>query len=414
MSKIEIQGDMLEATMQGADVLRAHRRTLRVPLSAIEAVSVGIPSVVLREPAMLWGNYDVGEMLVGNVDAPDGQRESFFEVRNPARALTLELSRGRFAFVVLEPSNTEPEQLVEALDIARGHTLPDAKLPPDLMPEDLDEITLPHRAIHTVTQEHTSMNKQVSATNPVHSPITPPVTPNNPVWWNDANTSDWERVKGALRRDWEQTKADFSIGNARELNQNAFDTLRQAAGDQPVPLTTVKTRPDTPGELAARVEKSMKDRRKAEENIAEAQTDMAVERVRTEAKVAEKKAETEAKVAKVQQSAQEKFDAQQNKVVELRNEAFEKIADVRARSGDTITRQQEKLDEARSDWTRAEEAMRYGFNVQRQYRDERVWNTKFEDRLRREWTELNNGSTWESARTHVRQGWESAARTQTP
>lgn len=56
----------------------------------------------------------------------------------------------------------------------------------------------------------------------------------NPSWWNESHSSGWDRTKEALRRDWEQTKADVSDGGT-ELNQDAGDTLKQAAGKQPLP-----------------------------------------------------------------------------------------------------------------------------------------------------------------------------------
>lgn len=56
----------------------------------------------------------------------------------------------------------------------------------------------------------------------------------NPRWWNDEHTSTWDRVKAALRRDWEQTKADVS-SRGTELNQGVGDTLKQAAGSEPIP-----------------------------------------------------------------------------------------------------------------------------------------------------------------------------------
>ena len=45
----------------------------------------------------------------------------------------------------------------------------------------------------------------------------------------------WERSKEALRRDWEQTKADLGAGG-HQLNQSLGDTLEQAAGQQTLPL----------------------------------------------------------------------------------------------------------------------------------------------------------------------------------
>lgn len=55
-----------------------------------------------------------------------------------------------------------------------------------------------------------------------------------PVWWTEEHSSSWERAKAALRRDWEQTKADVSDGG-HELNQDASDTVQQMAGKQGIP-----------------------------------------------------------------------------------------------------------------------------------------------------------------------------------
>jgi len=57
----------------------------------------------------------------------------------------------------------------------------------------------------------------------------------NPKWWNDKHAGAWDRVKDALARDWEQTKADFSGTKGQELDQDVGDTVRQAAGRQPIP-----------------------------------------------------------------------------------------------------------------------------------------------------------------------------------
>ncbi|AKT44039.1 hypothetical protein [Chondromyces crocatus] len=57
----------------------------------------------------------------------------------------------------------------------------------------------------------------------------------DPKWWNDETTSGWTRVKEALHRDWEQTKADFSKHGGQELDQNVKDTVKQATGQQPIP-----------------------------------------------------------------------------------------------------------------------------------------------------------------------------------
>ncbi|HET7437021.1 MAG TPA: hypothetical protein VFN10_20090 [Thermoanaerobaculia bacterium] len=53
---------------------------------------------------------------------------------------------------------------------------------------------------------------------------------NKPKWYTDEHDNGWQRVKTAFSRDWEQTKHDFGVKNARELGQDADDTVKQAAG----------------------------------------------------------------------------------------------------------------------------------------------------------------------------------------
>ncbi len=66
---------------------------------------------------------------------------------------------------------------------------------------------------------------------------------NQPKWWSEKHTSAWDRVKAALKRDWEQTKADVS-SKGRELNQDVGDTVKQAAGKQNIPPANVPNPPD--------------------------------------------------------------------------------------------------------------------------------------------------------------------------
>jgi hypothetical protein len=68
---------------------------------------------------------------------------------------------------------------------------------------------------------------------------------NHPRWWADTHTSNWDRVKEALHRDWEQTKSDFSGGKkGKELHQDVGDTLGQAFGKQPIPPNDAPNPPD--------------------------------------------------------------------------------------------------------------------------------------------------------------------------
>ena len=51
-----------------------------------------------------------------------------------------------------------------------------------------------------------------------------------PGWYTDDMDSGWQRVKAAFSNDWEQTKHDFGSKTARDLGQDADDTVKQAAG----------------------------------------------------------------------------------------------------------------------------------------------------------------------------------------
>lgn len=60
-----------------------------------------------------------------------------------------------------------------------------------------------------------------------------------PKWWKpETHGSAWERMKEALKRDWEQTKADVHAGG-RELGQDVGDTVKQMAGKQDIPPSSV-------------------------------------------------------------------------------------------------------------------------------------------------------------------------------
>jgi hypothetical protein len=52
---------------------------------------------------------------------------------------------------------------------------------------------------------------------------------NKPKWYTDEHDGAWDRVKAAFANDWEQTRRDFGSKDARELNQDVDDTVKQAA-----------------------------------------------------------------------------------------------------------------------------------------------------------------------------------------
>jgi hypothetical protein len=51
-----------------------------------------------------------------------------------------------------------------------------------------------------------------------------------PHWHTKDTDSAWDRIKAAFANDWEQTKADFGVEGARDMDQDADDTVKQAIG----------------------------------------------------------------------------------------------------------------------------------------------------------------------------------------
>ncbi|MBA2384008.1 MAG: hypothetical protein H0V68_05020 [Actinobacteria bacterium] len=51
----------------------------------------------------------------------------------------------------------------------------------------------------------------------------------------DKDTDTTDRAKDALERDWEQTKSDLPGLEGKDLDQDVDDTVKQAAGKEPVP-----------------------------------------------------------------------------------------------------------------------------------------------------------------------------------
>ena len=48
-------------------------------------------------------------------------------------------------------------------------------------------------------------------------------------FYTDEDMSAWDRIKAAFANDWEQTKADFGSDTARDMDQDADDTVKQVA-----------------------------------------------------------------------------------------------------------------------------------------------------------------------------------------
>lgn len=252
-----------------------------------------------------------------------------------------------------------------------------------------------------------------------------PTQLSSPSWWTDQHSSTWERVKEALRRDWEQTRSDFSASDAVDLNQNVGDTVMQAAGTAPIPSPMVQTRRDDPRDEAKRAEKVIKERGRA-------QTDIAVEQARAQGEVASEvqtaqekivdeqrklaaiAASAREKAAKNDAEAREKLAKQQQKITAVSEEASGSIADVQRKAAEKIVNVQRKAAENVAevrDWSNVEPAVRYGYGARLQHTDLAGWDDNVDARLQQEWARMHGPGTWVQVRPSVRRGWDAASRT---
>jgi hypothetical protein len=62
----------------------------------------------------------------------------------------------------------------------------------------------------------------------------------------------WARVKSALQRDWDQTRHDLGLASGQDLRQDLSDTVKQAAGTEPMPARHVANAAEWTDEAAVR------------------------------------------------------------------------------------------------------------------------------------------------------------------
>ncbi len=220
-----------------------------------------------------------------------------------------------------------------------------------------------------------------------------------PGWWTEKHTSNWDHVKAALERDWEQTKADFSTSSGEKLNQNVADTVKQAVGSAPIPPLDVKTRPT--------------DLKVAVENAEKAHEQMAKESVKAEEtaskagdEIAKKHAKRDEKVTSVRKDLASETSKANDKIVSARDNAAEEISKQHGKVGAANA----KRNDAASKWRDAEQELRYGYSVRSQYPSNSVWNETLEAKLREEWDGLDTGVSWDASRLEIHRGWDYAGK----
>jgi outer membrane biosynthesis protein TonB len=225
-------------------------------------------------------------------------------------------------------------------------------------------------------------------------------TKGTPGWWTEKHTSNWEHVKAAFERDWEQTKADFSKGSGENLNQNVGDTVKQSVGSEPIPPLDVKTRPTDP-------KVAVKEAEKAHEKMAKESVKAAETASKAREDIAKERSKRDEKVASVQKDLANETAKASDKIASARDTAAAGIATEHGK----VDAADAKRNEAASKWRDAEQELRYGYSVRSQYPNNSVWNETLEAKLRGEWEGLHTGHSWDASQREIHRGWDYAGKT---
>ena len=234
--------------------------------------------------------------------------------------------------------------------------------------------------------------------------------PRRPAWWTEAHTSDWDRVKAALKRDWEQTKADFSLASGENLNQTVADTVMQAAGAEPLPPSGVKSHPSDVKASTRDAEKAREHMQRESVRAAETESKALGEIAREHLELIEKVSEARKELAMEEGKATGRSEVAQVK-------ASDKVALAQDKAVGGIEKEHGKIDEANArrdeaiaKWQDAEDEVRYGYCVRSQYPATYVWDDTLEGNLRGEWEKLDPGMSWRISRSGIHRGWDFAER----
>lgn len=231
--------------------------------------------------------------------------------------------------------------------------------------------------------------------------------------------------------------------------QGVGDTLKQAAGTQPVPGILEKSHPDTADERAKERVRQSKMQNKATEKMEKASEKTVKEQAElneriaaVEGKASVQKVQLDHQAAAAERKAGQKVESfsrangvaderARNGMTETQKDlalsrehtaqgyarvdqvASEKIASATQNADEAIAKNHRDLDQsiqerdaAHQRWLQAEPAARYGYAVRTRAGGAQTWDRQTEDGLQAEWDSLNMGSTWEASKENVRRGWE--------
>jgi hypothetical protein len=122
MVSIELTLDELIVHVHGWDKLHTMRSSLTVPLGHVTGVRVHPPEAQFDESILdSWrgvGTYVPGKLAAGMCFVSDGR--AFFDVRDPARAIAIDLRFEGVEHIVVELSDEEPEHAAERIQQVIG------------------------------------------------------------------------------------------------------------------------------------------------------------------------------------------------------------------------------------------------------------------------------------------------------
>ena len=233
-----------------------------------------------------------------------------------------------------------------------------------------------------------------------------PATKHTPAWWTDRHTLNWNLVKAALERDWEQTKHDLSKDDGLQLNQNVADTVRQSVGSKPIPPIGAPTRPASP-KTARKARKNMeRESVKAAGIVSKAHEDIAQEHFLLGERLREARKDLERQPGSTRQQRADAQDKASDRIALAQDQAFKGIAGGFAKIEEAGARRAEAI----AKWSDAEQEVRYGYSVRSQYPAGHPWDEALEKKLETEWDALLTDMPWSAARQGVRRGWDYASK----
>lgn len=123
MVTIELTSDNLIVHVHGWDKLHALRSSLTIPLGHVRGVRLHPEEAhfdrVIVDSWRGVGTYIPGKLAAGTCFVSDGR--VFFDVRDPSRAIAIDVRDEGVQHIVVELSDEEPEQAVQRIERVIGH-----------------------------------------------------------------------------------------------------------------------------------------------------------------------------------------------------------------------------------------------------------------------------------------------------